>query len=113
MDNEDELRELVKRVKAGLRITKIVATRSVKGKLGETQAGFSGELSLSESEPGSMTLREAIVANCILAREADLAAFRNAIAGGNISLEYGNDAIAVIKANYSRLLVQSLKESEG
>jgi len=110
MTNEDEIRDLVSRVKAGLRITKIVATRSVKGRLGETQAGFSGELSLSETESKSMTLREAIVANCLLAREADLAAMRNAIAGGNVSLEYGNDAIALIKTNYSKLLIESLEE---
>lgn len=110
MSNEEEIRELVSRVQAGLRITKVVATRSVKGRLGETQAGFSGELALSEPESQSMTLREAIVANCLLAREADLAAMRNAIAGGNVSLEYGNDAIALIKANYGRLLVESLGE---
>lgn len=113
--NNEEIRELVNRVRVGLRVTRVVATRTVRGKLGDTQAGFSAESSLLDSDGSTtpMTLQEAIVANCLLSREADIAAFRNAVAGGNISPEYGKDSIDAIRANYSKLLVQSLLELES
>jgi len=104
---DEEIRDLVKRVKSGLRIRSVTATRTVKGQFGETQAGFEGEL------PESMTLSEAVVANCLLSREADLAAIRNAIAGGNVTLQYGSEALAMVKSGYAKLLVQVLEETEG
>jgi len=124
MSNE-EIRELVKKVKAGLRITKVVCTRSVKGRAGDSFVGFSAAyntvqedggqdlLNVSEDDDptrsaGAMSLAEAIVATCLLAREADIAAHRNAMAGGNISVEYCNDAISAIKANYSKILMDEL-----
>jgi hypothetical protein len=128
--SNDEIREMVKRVKAGLRITKVVATRSVKGTRGDTYVGFSaawntvqedgghdlvhtGEESDQAESLGSMTMQEAIVASCLLAREADLAAHRNAMAGGNISQQHCSDAIQAIKGNYAKLLVQALSETNG
>jgi len=114
MATKDEIRELVLRVKAGLRVTKVIATRSVKGRLGDSQAGFTAEFSLTDDDGGKpMTLKEAVVANCLLAREADLAAFRNAVAGGNISPEQGADAISAAKAGYAKLLVEAINEVEG
>lgn len=128
--SNDEIRELVKRVKANLRITKVVATRSVKGRNGDTYVGFSaawntvqedggqgllhtGEEQEDTSGMGVMTMNEAIVASCLLAREADIAAHRNALAGGNISASHCNDAIAAIKSNYAKLIVQALGDANG
>jgi hypothetical protein len=124
--SNDEIRDLVKRVRAGLRITKVVATRSVKGKNGDTFVGFSAAWDTVQEDSGhdllptsdvddshnmgTMTMREAIVASCLLAREADLAAYRNAMAGGNISPQHCVDATAAIKSNYSKLIVEALSE---
>jgi hypothetical protein len=120
-----EMKALVTRVKAGLKITKVVATRSVKGKYGDTFVGFSAAWNSVQEDGGhgvapvmddgdearsltGMTMEDAIVASCIVAREADIAAYRNAAAGGNISQDSANNAIAAIRSNYSKMIVQAL-----
>lgn len=127
--SQDELKALVQRVKAGLRITKVVATRSVKGNGGDTFVGFSAAWNSVQEDGGrdlvavgeegdaadslsGMTMQEAVVANLLLAREVDIAAYRNAAAGGNISQNHANDAINVIRSNYSKMLVQVLGASD-
>lgn len=127
--SNDELRALVQRVKAGMRITKVVATRSVKGRGGDTFVGFSaawhtvqedggqgivnaGDDADEAHSLGGMTVQEAIVANVLLAREVDIAAYRNAAAGGNISQDHANDAISAIRSNYSKMLAQVLGASD-
>lgn len=123
--SNDELRALVQRVKAGLKITKVVATRSVKGRGGDTFVGFSaawnsvqedggqgvlnaGEDSDESNNLNGMTMQEALVASILISREADTAAYRNAAAGGNISQSHADGAIAAIKSNYTKLLVSAL-----
>jgi hypothetical protein len=123
--SNDELRALVQRVKAGLKITKVVATRSIKGKAGDTFVGFSAAWNSVQEDGGQglvnamdegeeaqsatgMTMQEGIVASILLAREADIAAYRNAAASGNVSQSYADSAIAAIRANYSKMLVQAL-----
>lgn len=120
-----EMKALVARVKAGLRVTKVVATRSVKGKYGDTFVGFSAAWNSVQEDGGQnlvnagddadesktltgMTMEEAVVASCIIAREADIAAYRNAAAGGNISKDTSDNAIAAIRSNYSKMIVQAL-----
>lgn len=125
--NRTEMREFVQRVKAGLRITKVVCTRSVKGKMGDTYVGFSaawntiqddggqglvaagGERDEAESL-GGMTLQEATVAACIVALEADVAAFNHALAGGNIGASYHSNAVKAIRSNYSQLILTALQD---
>lgn len=119
------MKALVARVKAGLRVTKVVATRSVKGKYGDTFVGFSAAWNSVQEDGGQnlvnagddtdesktltgMTMEEAIVASCIVAREADIAAYRNAAAGGNVSKDQSDNAIAAIRSNYSKMIVQAL-----
>ena len=123
--NQDELKALVARVKSGLKITKVVATRSVKGRGGDTFVGFSAAWNSVQEDGGQdllkvgddtdeaqsltgMTMQEAVVASILLAREADTAAYRNAAAGGNISSEHANGAIQAIRSNYSKMIVQAL-----
>lgn len=128
--SNDEIRDLVKRVKANLRVTKVVATRSVKGKYGDTYVGFSAAWNTVQEDGGhdllstgddsdtattmtAMTLQEALVASCLLAREADIAAHRNAAAGGNISPSSCDNAIRAIKQNYAQVLVAVLDHANG
>ena len=123
--SNDELRALVSRVKEGLKITKVVATRSVKGRGGDTFVGFSASWNSVQEDGGQgvvsamdegeeaqtlngMTLQEAVVASCLIAREADVAAYRNAAAGGNISQDYADNAVAAIKSNYNKLIVSAI-----
>ena len=123
--SNDELRALVSRVKEGLKITKVVATRSVKGRGGDTFVGFSAAWNSVQEDGGQgvvsamgegeeaqtlngMTLQEAVVASCLIAREADIAAYRNAAAGGNISQDYADNAVAAIKSNYNKLIVSAI-----
>lgn len=129
---KDELIALTKKVKGNLRVTKVVCTRSVKGRNGDSFAGFSaaynsvqedgargldGLMNGSEvSSTGSMSFEEAVVASIIMGREADIAAHNNALAGGNISNKDHQVAIIAIKANYHRLmmgLVTDPKEENG
>ena len=126
---KSELKALVDRVKKGLVVTKVVATRSVKGTRGDTFVGFSAAWNSVQEDGGqglvtsleeesqtvtAMTMEEAIVASIILAREADTAAYRNAAAGGNISPELATKAVTAIRANYNKALLQAfdLQESQ-
>lgn len=128
--SQDELKALVQRVKAGLKITKVVATRSVKGRGGDTFVGFSAAWNNVQEDGGQglvavgdegdesatlngMTMQEALVASILLAREADTAAYRNAAAGGNILQSHADAAIAAIRSNYSKMLVQALGNADG
>ena len=89
--NKDELQAFIARVKGKLRVTKVVATRSVKTKRGDFFAGYAaawntvqddagGEgadldlmMTTSEFVPSGMTLQEAKVAHNLVALQADQA----------------------------------------
>lgn len=116
---DEEIKAEIKKVQDNLRVTKVVATRSVKGKGGDTYAGFSAAWNTvqddagggidaiftdAEEAPGGMTLREARVAHLMLALQADVAAHDAALAGGNMSVAYHGDAVRAIRANYSRMI---------
>lgn len=122
--------EFVRNVRSKIRITKVVCTRSVKGRNGDSFAGFSatwnstqedgGQDLLEAGDPGdqakatgNMTLLEAVIASHIMAREADVAAYQHALAGGTISKEYAADAIKSVKASYSSLITSVLQAAEN
>lgn len=122
---KSEIKALVKRVQNGLVFTKVVATRSVKGQRGDSFAGFSASWRSVQEDGGQgvvsvmdegdeahtvtgMTMQEAVVASVLVAREADMAAYRNAAAGGNLPKAVAESNIAITKANYSRMLVEVL-----
>lgn len=122
---KDELKALVKRVQSGLVVTKVVATRSVKGQRGDTFAGFSASWRSTQEDGGNgvvsvmdegeesasvtgMTMQEAVVASVLVAREADCAAYRNAAAGGNIPKATAEQSIAITKNNYANMLAAVL-----
>jgi len=120
---DDEIKTTLKRIQSGIRVTKVVATRSVKGKGGDTYAGFSAAWNTvqddagggidaifgdTEEAQGGMTLKEARVAHLMVAMQADIAAHDSALAGGNISNNYHREATKAIKANYSRMIRETL-----
>jgi hypothetical protein len=111
----------VTRVKQHLRITKVVATRSVKTAKGDFFSGFSAawdsvqddhgsnpdaELSISDDETtmSGMTMEESRVAHVLLSLEASVAAWRAAHAEGVISEKEFNDRKASLKRSHAALL---------
>jgi len=128
----DEAKAAICAVKNKLRITKVVCTRSVKGRGGDHYVGFSaawdtiqddagggGDLMIAQdgdqiaADHQGMTIKEAKVAGYILGMQADIAAHQHAVAGGNISADQCNGAIRAIKGNYSRLLADTFTEKTG
>jgi hypothetical protein len=120
---DDEIKNTLRRIQSNIRVTKVVATRSVKGKGGDTYAGFSAAWNSVQDDAGGgidalindvveaqggMTLKEARVAHLMIAMQADLAAHDAALAGGNISINYHREAAKAIKANYSRVIRDTL-----
>jgi hypothetical protein len=115
----DEVRKVLRGVKSKIRITKVVCTRSVKGR-GDTFAGFSaawdsvqedGMQGMDEEDPvptDAMTLQESIIASHIIAREANLAAYAHALAGGTINSEMYRQHVEAIKANFNKLIVSAI-----
>ena len=128
--NKAEAKALLARIHKGIHVTKVVATRSVKGRYGDTFVGFSAAWNSVQEDGGQdlvkagddtddattltgMALKEAMVASCMLSREVDIAAYRSAAAGGNISLEQARNAIANVKQNYAKILESLLEVTDG
>ena len=118
-----ELKALLINVKKRLRVTKVVATRAVKTRGGDSFAGFSaawesvqddagsmgaelidGGISTEESVSQGMTLTEARVAHYLLAMQADIAATEAATAAGNLKAERCLELCQMYRTNYSRLI---------
>jgi len=125
----DAAREAICSVKNRLRITKTVATRSVKGRAGDHYVGFSAAWDTIQDDAGAgaslisaqdgdestafsmgMTLKESKLAAYILGMQADIVAHQNAAAGGNITPDECNNAIRAIKGNYSRLMAELFQD---
>jgi hypothetical protein len=124
---------MVKRVVSGLRVTKVVCTRSVKGRTGDHYVGFSAAWDSTQDDGGGaaglistqgtedeglsvsvagLTLREAKVAALILGMQVDRAAHLNAGAGGSITPEAQSDALRSINLNYCKLLASIIGEDD-
>ena len=130
MDNA-ELKALITRVKKGLSITKVVATRSVKTKRGDFFAGYAAAWNTVQDDAGGpgadldllmdtaevavsgMNLQEALVAHHLIAMQADIGAYRAARANGAISDSEMNDAVSSVKHNYGRMIREALLASNG
>lgn len=128
----DEAKAAICAVKNKLSITKVVCTRSVKGRAGDHYVGFSAAWDTIQNDAGGggdlmvaqdsdqaaadhqgMSIKEAKIAGYILGMQADIAAHQHAAAGGNISSEQCNSAIRAIKGNYSRLMAEMFTEKNG
>jgi len=120
--DDNRIREIVGRVKSKIRITKVVATRSVKGKSGDFFAGFSGGYESVQEDgagPGKdlldvvddatvvnqgMTLIEARIAHYLVAMQTDIAAHECALASNAISAPDCDRAVKSIRSNYKKLI---------
>ena len=117
--SDTDIKAILRRIQAGIRVTKVVATRSVKGRGGDSYAGFSAAWNTVQDDSGGgiegltpdgiesssgMTLRDARLAHLMLAMQADMAAHDAALAGGNITVQFHKDATAAIRSNYGRLI---------
>ena len=121
----EEARAAICSVKNKLRITKTVATRSVKGRAGDHYVGFSAAWDTIQDDAGGsaelitaqaedqdvafsagMTLKESKLAAYMLGMQADIVAHQNAAAGGSITPDECNNAVLIIKGNYSRLMAE-------
>ena len=117
-NGNEELRASITRIRDNLRVTKVVATRCVKGPKGDSFAGFSAQWDTVQEDGGqglleagdgetpsnAMTLRDAKIAGYLVAMQADIAAHEHAMASGSISVQYCKDAVRGIKNNYGKLI---------
>lgn len=128
--DKDKIKKLVSSVKSKIRVTKVVATRSIKGRNGDSFVGFSAAFNTVQEDGGqgllpvgdeqdescslgNMTMVEAEVAHCVLGREVDIAAYGHALASGGIQRSEYDVAVAAIKSNYNHMLMDILTKAEG
>jgi len=127
-ENNEELKAVVEKVKKHLKVTKVVCTRSVKGRGGDSYVGFSAAWDTTQDDAGGgadqisahtdadekmaasqgLSLKESRIASLILGMQADIAAHDHAMAGGNLSMGQRDEAVKAIKHNYSRLMVDAM-----
>ena len=123
----EDLKSKIQRIRSGLQVTKVVCTRSVKGRNGDSYVGFSAVWNSIQEDGGhnlvstgddsdevnsiqGMDLTEAIIASHLLARECDIVAHQHAASGGTITASYAQDAITAIKSNYANLVIELIKD---
>ena len=124
----EKIKEAVERIKKRLRITKIVGTRSVKGKYGDNYTGYSAAWDSTQDDAGGavdlsgvhtdeelhqigaqgLTLKEGRVAALILNMQADISDHDAAVAGSNIKAEQHQADIRGIRHNYTKLITELL-----
>jgi hypothetical protein len=111
-----ELGETLRELRQRIRVTKLVATRSVKNRGGDHFIAYSAHF-LSHQDDGAelvpeadeiaqfaaqgLTLEEARPARLMLSMEADIGALEAALANGSVSEAYFNDAMRSIRNGYN------------
>lgn len=123
-DMNDVLTKLLQ-IKSKLRVTKLVCSRTVKGRGGDTFVGFSvatdsvqedGLKGLSDTDSdvmsSGMSLSEARLASHVLSLEVNIAAHEHAVAGGLINRAEFAIAERAIKVNYGLFLKEALAAKE-
>lgn len=124
---KDEIREHLRRIRSGIRITKITCTRSVKGRSGDSFVGFSAAWQSVQDDHGGagadvgpdasedaaaatqgLTLKDAKLARYMLSMECDLAALESGLANGTLSPRYFQDAMRGVKNNYQELILREM-----
>jgi hypothetical protein len=125
MSNKEEMKAAIRRVRDNLKITKVVCTRSVKGRNGDAFCGFSAawdsvqedggqdmENVMDDGSQSGMSLKEAKIAAYILGMQADTTAFENASAGSILRKDEADQAVRAIKHNYGKLMEALLGKDE-
>jgi hypothetical protein len=123
----DEVKEHLRKIRKGIRITKITCTRSVKGRNGDSFVAFSAAWQSVQDDHGGpgadvmatpdedrvyaeqgLSIKDAKLARHMLAMECDLAALESALANGSISSDYYKDAVRGIRNNYDTLVLRDM-----
>lgn len=120
----EDMKATIHRVRDNLKITKVVCTRSVKGRGGDAFCGFSaawnsvqedggqGVMEVGDNSQSGMSFKDAKVAGYLLGMQADITAFENAAAGSIIRKSEADEAVLAIKHNYGKLMGTLLGEKE-
>ena len=130
VDQTTVVKETIRSIRRGIRVTKVTCTRSVKGKYGDAYVGFSAgwhttqddmggatdaQISSEETAPWDedrgLTLNESKLAAYLVAMEVDLQAHDHAMAGSTIWESDRQTAHEAIRANYNRLVVEQMFRS--
>jgi hypothetical protein len=125
--SSSEIKEHLRKLRKGIRITKITCTRSVKGRNGDSFVGFSAawqSVQDDHSGPGAdvmadteddqvyasqgLSIKDAKLTRYMLAMECDLAALESALANGSISPNYFKDAVRGVRSNYDMLVLREM-----
>lgn len=120
-EQKKQLRAEVLKVKKHFKVTKVVCSRSVKGRNGDTYVGYSAAWDTIQDDAGGsvdllnegagpqgMTLKDSKLASLILGMQVDIEAHSHAAAGGNLSEAELIDAIREIKSRYNRLIFETM-----
>ena len=125
-------KDLIKTVKDGLRVTKVVATRAIKTRSGgdffvgmsavwdsvqEDAGGAGADLidamgdgeALVAAQHRGMGRKQAKIAATILGMEVDIQACNHALGGGAINAAEHRAALVAIRRNYKNLLVAAVQ----
>ncbi len=123
MSSNDEMKAIIGRVRDRLVVTKVVCTRSIKNKQGDTFVGFSAGWDTVQEDGGQglihagdeaaesssgMSLKESKIAAHILGMQTDMTAIDHALAGSLISSDAHERAARGIKHNYGQLMAKLL-----
>lgn len=122
----DEQMAKIRFIKKGLRISKVVATRSVKTKHGDFFVGWASAWDSTQEDAGGcgtdlidamgegeqhqaivqrgMTVKGAEIASLLVGMQVDIQAVTNALCGGAISEGEFTNAVKGIKRNYMKKL---------
>ena len=119
----------IHRIRDGIRITKVVATRAVKTKNGDFFVGWSAAWDTIQEDAGGMgadlidaldngeaqdavgrgmTLTDAKIADLILGMQVDLQGLDHALAGSGITEDDHKRATTAVKRNYGQLIANAL-----
>jgi len=123
----EEIKEKLRNIKRGMRITKVTYTRSVKGRNGDSFVGFSAAWKSSQDDHGGpgadlipegadeaayfergLSMKDAKLARYMLAMEVDIAALESAVANNSITTDYYADAVRGVKKNYDLLVLREM-----
>ncbi len=123
----EEIENHLRKIKRGIRITKITTTRSVKGRNGDSFVAYSAAWKSVQNDyggPGAdvmseesedhvyaeqgLTMKDAKLARYMLAMDCDIAALESAVANGSITTDYYADAVRGVKKNYDLLVLREM-----
>jgi hypothetical protein len=127
-----EIKERLRRIRDGIRITKITCTRSVKGRNGDSFVGFSAAWQSVQDDQGGLgadvgatpqddavyaaqgvKMQDAKIARYMLSMECDIAALESAAANGSITPQMFSDSVRGVRETYNRLVLREMGVLNG